>query len=361
MNVTWLTYGISPYKMNLAQELSKYVNLRMFLYDEKDKHRDKSFYKLDEYNFELTILSNNWRKELSNGLDNADVLIDSMYSTVYGIYAARLAKSRKITSILQADGGIAKNRGLIINKAMSYMMNLHDYFLSSSEYVDKYFNYYGKKPILRYRFSSLTRQDILENKQLSLNKKEIRKQLGFSDRFSIISVGQIIPRKGYDIMLEVLATDRLCDKIDTYIVGGQPTGQLQELINSKNITNVHFVGSMSYEEVKKYYAASDCFLLCTREDIWGLVINEALSFGLPTITSNNCVAGLHFKDVVELCDVNDVKGYHDKVTKFINDPNYYQIIKEKSLKEIESYTIEESALDIYENLKKVLNDSSSKN
>ena len=30
----------------------------------------------------------------------------------------------------------------------------------------------------------------------------------------------------------------------------------------------------------------------TREDIWGLVINEAMANGLPVITTNKCVAGM---------------------------------------------------------------------
>ena len=30
----------------------------------------------------------------------------------------------------------------------------------------------------------------------------------------------------------------------------------------------------------------------TREDIWGLVINEAMAYGLPIITTDNCLAGL---------------------------------------------------------------------
>ena len=37
--------------------------------------------------------------------------------------------------------------------------------------------------------------------------------------------------------------------------------------------------------------ASDLFVLPTREDIWGLVINEAMSFGLPIITTRKCIAG----------------------------------------------------------------------
>ena len=33
-------------------------------------------------------------------------------------------------------------------------------------------------------------------------------------------------------------------------------------------------------------------LFLTREDIWGLVINEALAAGLPVVSTNRCMAAL---------------------------------------------------------------------
>ena len=48
--------------------------------------------------------------------------------------------------------------------------------------------------------------------------------------------------------------------------------------------------------------AADAFVLPTREDIWGLVINEAMAYGLPVVTTDRCNAGL------ELIK-NNVNGY----------------------------------------------------
>ena len=70
---------------------------------------------------------------------------------------------------------------------------------------------------------------------------------------------------------------------------------------SSNI-NVHWVGFTKKEILHYYYRAADCFVFPTREDIWGLVINEAMSYGLPIISSDRCVAAL---ELIE----NDINGF----------------------------------------------------
>ena len=56
--------------------------------------------------------------------------------------------------------------------------------------------------------------------------------------------------------------------------------------------NVHVIPFVSKKELLEYYRASDIFVLPTREDIWGLVVNEAMACGLPIITTDRCNAGI---------------------------------------------------------------------
>ena len=84
--------------------------------------------------------------------------------------------------------------------------------------------------------------------------------------------------------------------VGIYIVGGEPTEEYLQMRASLGLGNVHFVGFQKKEALSRYYRAADLFVLPTREDIWGLVINEAMAYGLPVITTDRCVAGL---DLVE--------------------------------------------------------------
>ena len=58
----------------------------------------------------------------------------------------------------------------------------------------------------------------------------------------------------------------------------------------KDFSSVHLMGKVDYNEVHRYYAISDVFILPTLTDNWSLVIPEAMSCGLPVATSiyNGC-------------------------------------------------------------------------
>ena len=111
-----------------------------------------------------------------------------------------------------------------------------------------------------------------------------QQSLGMKSDRVVISVGQFIHRKGFDILLNAApAIDA-----DVYIIGGKPEADYTELASS----NVHFIDFMTKDELKAYYRAATVYAMPTREDIWGLVVNEALSYGLPVVSSDKCVAGL---------------------------------------------------------------------
>jgi len=128
--------------------------------------------------------------------------------------------------------------------------------------------------------------------------------------------------------------------IGVYIIGDNPTQEYLNLQKQFNLTNLYFIGFKIKEELKKYYMVANLFVLPTREDIWGLVINEAMAMGLPIITTDKCVAGL---ELVE----NGINGYiippenseilTEKVNQIFNE-NYKQM-GQNSLNKIKNYTI----------------------
>lgn len=350
MKVCWLASYFSPYDMKLLNIIGSKIDLSVVMLGGADDNRNSEWKLTENHSFKFYQIDKNYNKLIKQLADENDIFIDSMYSTKYGIIGVNEFKKRNKKVIMQADGGIAIDRGLI-NHIISFVMNRHDYFLSPGPFCDEYYKFYKVKQdkIHHYRFSSLTNEDIYKNKELINQKDELRKALNVDDKFTILSVGQPIKRKGFDILLDAYIKTGLTDKINLYVVGGNPQEEVIKIVKDYKLHNVHFVGLISSEELKKYYAMSDLFVLTTRYDIWGLVINEAMSFGLPTITSNKCGAGMHFKMVSDcgiICDVEDRDAYSKEIIKLFNDKELEKELSKKSLETIEEYTIENSSQDI---------------
>ena len=158
----------------------------------------------------------------------------------------------------------------------------------------------------------------------------------------VLAIGQFIHRKGFDVLLKAAAD--LPKSVGIYIVGGEATEEYRKMKEELGLSNVHFLGFQKKEVLGKYYRAADLFVLPTREDIWGLVINEAMAYGLPVITTDRCVAGL---ELVEngvngyIVPVEDASALAQKIQAVLNaDP---EAMGSVSLEKIQPYTLENMA------------------
>jgi glycosyltransferase involved in cell wall biosynthesis len=62
--------------------------------------------------------------------------------------------------------------------------------------------------------------------------------------------------------------------------------ELEALVRNQGVPNVVFAGFLSQAEIAAAYAAADVLVLPSAVETWGLVVNEAMNFGLPIVVSN---------------------------------------------------------------------------
>lgn len=109
-------------------------------------------------------------------------------------------------------------------------------------------------------------------------------------RFLMLYVGQLISRKGIDQLLRALG--RLDDPdVGLLVVGSGPQEkELREFCQSHALKNVYFEGFHQPDDLPRYYALADVFVLPSLKEVWGLVVNEALASGLYVLCSNQAGA-----------------------------------------------------------------------
>ena len=355
MKVCWLTSVAAPYTIRLFELIAKNADLCVLMHDAKEEYRNDDWKLIGSESFKVYKVDKNYMSLIESLAEEYDIFVDGMYLSFYGYYGNRVFKKKGKVSVMTADGGVARNRGFLINGIMSFLMTRHEHFLSSSKITDRYYRYYkvDEKKIMYYRFTSLFEKDIIENRKLREKKDEIRRELGIDGRFILLSVGRPIRVKGFDILLNAYMKTGLTDKIDLYIIGGQPQDDIRKIVDDNHLDNVHFFDVMSSEKLKLYYASADASIICSRGDVWGLVVNEALSFGHPMISSDMCMAGVHFAQFGTnpiICELNAVDEYVESIQKLYSDSELREEMSRQAFSLIKGYTLENSAEDIIQAL-----------
>lgn len=86
--------------------------------------------------------------------------------------------------------------------------------------------------------------------------------------------------------------------------------------------------SMKQEELPNIYNLCDCFLLPTQYEIFGMVILEAMYFGLPVITTLNGGSSTLIQNKVNgyICDLNNINEWRDEIINLFNNESEYKKI-----------------------------------
>jgi len=290
--IIFLTNIPAPYRVDFFNQLSESCDLEVIFYAKRIKNfgwEDQEKKQNFKYSF---LFSNNklkWIVDLFFILksNREAIFVIGGYSLLPEILSIIYLKILKIEFLLNLDGGFIKSN-FLRTKLKKFLIKSAKYCLSSGVNTTKTLIHYGANPnnIFEYHFSSVRSKEILLKPLNKIDKNELRKINNLSpDKFYLIFVGQLIHRKGIDILVDAM-TD-VYENIELLVIGDGDL--LQELIN-KTIENnisekIHFLGRQSKDKVLEFLKLSDVFVLPTREDIWGLVLNEAIACGLPVIAT----------------------------------------------------------------------------
>lgn len=122
---------------------------------------------------------------------------------------------------------------------------------------------------------------------LRAEQQSIRERLGIRNRLVVLFVGQLIHRKGVLDLFEAMRG--LSPGLDVGLlwVGYGPLRRtLEDMSHAPGGVGQHFVTARTPEELATFYAAADVCVLPSHEEVWGLVVNEALASGLPVVVTD---------------------------------------------------------------------------
>lgn len=360
MKVLWLTFIPSPYRCSFFEELGKKCDLTVLFERASSNIRGNVW---DDFNFQgyegkilpgVTIGGHDRfcpkvRKYL---LDRSfDKIVISNPTSPTGIYAAAVLKAHGRKYMVESDGAFPSGTGGIKGKIKKFVMADAEVCFSTAGTHDEYYMESGvkKENLRRYPFTSIGNKDI-ENAQKLIaenSKEELKEKLGMTEEKIILSVGRFSYEngygKGFDILLNI---SQKLDNTGIYIVGDEPTEEFANRKIKEKLDNIHFIGFKTPTELAEYYIASDAFVLLTRGDVWGLVINEAMLYGLPVISSDKCVAGVELiknGDNGYIVSLDNQEIIAERIRTILKDKGLAQFMSKNNLSLIERYTFEKMA------------------
>jgi glycosyltransferase involved in cell wall biosynthesis len=185
---------------------------------------------------------------------------------------------------------------------------------------------------------------------------ELRSELALSaDRPVILFASKLQERKHADHLVEAyhrFIQDRTPqDRPYLVIVGdgeqrGRLEAQVQQLAEAKHLSldDVRFAGFRNQSELPRFFQLADVFVLPSRHEPWGLIVNEAMASGCPVIVSSDvgCHADL-ITDGVEGCvfPVGNIAALADALRRVFSTPHTAALMGEQARRRISTWTYEE--------------------
>jgi glycosyltransferase involved in cell wall biosynthesis len=348
----------APYRVDVLCGLREKYQVDVYFEQLLDQNRNARYCGEGEG---YTVLNTaEHRKEYEKQCKNIrqyDLVLAHDYTSKMGMQLMLRCIRHHVPYAINVDGAfIYPNR--IKDAVKRFFIKRAAVYFASGNSAKEYLIHYGAKEenIYYHRFTATHREDMPRSCPDDEERARMKEILGLPPKKTVLSVGQFIERKGFDVLLH--AWKGMPEDCQLLIIGGgEQQKNYETMIREEQIHNVMLLDFVDKEKIWDYYRAAEVFVLPTREDIWGLVINEAMASGLPVITTDMCIAG---RELIEeekqgyIVPVNDVQALHDKMLDILTQEAKRKEMGQRNFEKIQDYVVENIVADHLEVLKKVL-------
>lgn len=169
-------------------------------------------------------------------------------------------------------------------------------FLFLGEENRKFYLSFGvpESKLFFYPYAVDTERLFARASALAPERDALRKKFGIArDAVVVLFVGRLVPQKRPQDLLAaferaVAGASSGAKKLALVLVGeGELRAELENYVCARGLQNVLFAGFRNKVELPNFFALSDIFILPSGlGETWGVVVNEALCFGLPVVVSD---------------------------------------------------------------------------
>ena len=358
-----ITEIIAPYRIPVFNALAQHneVDLHVIFLAENDPtEREWLVYK-DEICFSYQVLPS-WRRRLgrhnfllNRGAETAlrrarpDFVVCGGYNYVASWQSMVWARRNRVPFGLWAESTTRDFRSghWLIEFLKTRFLRNCDAFVVPGKSSIEYLRHYGMPPEMIFTAPNAVDTQFFADRAAVIREDAVahRQALCLPTRFFLF-VGRLVREKGvFDLLAAYGAlAPELRREIGLVFVGDGPArSALLQRAAKINPGSIQFKGFAQRELLPAYYALADVFVFPTHTDPWGLVVNEAMSCGLPVISSGaaGCVADLIESGwngrVVSTRDIGQLTSAMDELAR---DAKLRSLMGQRSRERIGQYSPE---------------------
>ncbi|QFJ56298.1 glycosyltransferase family 4 protein [Pseudobutyrivibrio xylanivorans] len=326
--VLYITNIEVPYRVKFFNSLSERTDLTVLYERNNSANRNSEWAKSVNASYKKHFLEglkisneNSFSFKIFKYLNgNYDDIIISCFNSPVQMMAILYLRLRGKKYILSFDGEqFIGESGLKNHLKKFFIKGADKYLVAGEKSAENIKKLVGDKEVFPYYFSSYTEEELTKN-QVDCQPREKY----------VLVVGQYFDYKGLDIALKVARLDRT---IRYKFVGmGKRTKLFVKEQLFEEDTNIEVVPFLQKKDLITEYKKAGVLLLPSRKECWGLVINEAASFGTPIISTVGSGAAMEFlrgeyeKYLFSIDDTIGIQGaIHKLLTQEDGDYSRYLI------------------------------------
>ena len=281
-----------PYRVRFFNELAQYCDLTVLYERELSSNRNAQWAKSEEIKHRVKYLhgikiaresafSFGVLKEIFAGYDAVIVGCYNSPAQMMAILAMRLAHKPYIINL---DGEpFLDGSDIKVKLKRFFLSGAEKYLVAGEKSAQSIKKLASGKEVIPYYFSSLSEREM--NGHAIATRESERNE-------TILVVGQYFDYKGMDIALEAARMDL---SLRYKFVGmGSRTEQFLKDFEGIIPENVEIIPFLQKQDLEKEYQSCGMLVLPSRQECWGLVINEAASFGMPIVSTWGSGAAVEF-------------------------------------------------------------------
>lgn len=301
----YLTNTPSFYKLNLCDEIAKKHSLLLVLYGYGAEAVNKELEDAEKWNFNFHFIhegDSNLRNKVKTFVNLCKLMMGVRCGKI--LYAGWLAPEYNVFSFFSP-----KRKNVLICESSIWDISL----CGMTGWVKR--RIIGRmdaalpsgKPHADF-FSSLGFKGKVEmTGSVGIFNKGERKRKEKNKQLKYLCVGRLIDVKNIGLLIEEFNRNGK----ELTIVGA---GNLEKNLKERANPNITFSGFIANEELGSVYQTHDVFILPSKSEPWGLVVEEAIYWGLPVIVSDRVGSSVDMvKDLGTGCifHSNDMDSLHE--------------------------------------------------